>query len=68
MTHDPRIALLSDYRIVMQNGCIRQVLSTDENERRLSVQVNRLDDALSALREKLRQGKRLTAEDLKEVA
>jgi ABC-type lipoprotein export system ATPase subunit len=68
VTHDPRIALLSDYRIVMQAGCIRQVLSTDEAERRLSVQVNRLDDALSALREKLRQGKRLTAEDLKEVA
>jgi ABC-type lipoprotein export system ATPase subunit len=68
VTHDPRIALLSDYRIVMQNGCIRQVLSTDEDERRLSVHVNRLDDALSALREKLRQGKRLTADDLKEVA
>lgn len=68
VTHDPRIALLSDYRIVMQGGCIREVLSTDEDERRLSVHVNRLDDALSALREKLRQGRRLTAEDLKEVA
>lgn len=68
VTHDPRIALLSDYRIVMQGGSIRQVLSTDEDERRLSVRVNRLDDALSALREKLRQGQRLTARDLKEVA
>jgi ABC-type lipoprotein export system ATPase subunit len=68
VTHDPRIALLSDYRIVMQNGSIRQVLSTDDDERRLSVHVNRLDDALSALREKLRQGRRLTADDLKEVA
>jgi ABC-type lipoprotein export system ATPase subunit len=68
VTHDPRIALLSDYRIVMQSGSIRQVLSTDDAERLLSVRVNRLDDALSSLREKLRQGNRLTAEDLKEVA
>jgi ABC-type Fe3+/spermidine/putrescine transport system ATPase subunit len=34
----------------------------------LSVNVNRLDDALSALREKLRQGLRLTANELQEVA
>ena len=27
VTHDPRIALLSDFRIVMQGGCVTQVLS-----------------------------------------
>ena len=64
VTHDPRIALLSDFRVVMQGGCITQVLSTSEEERGVSVHVNRLDDALSALREKLRQGKRLTTSDL----
>src|SRR5512135_1847364 len=34
VTHDPRIALLSDYRIVMQGGRITQVLHTDEAERK----------------------------------
>jgi len=68
VTHDPRIALLSDFRIVMKGGCITRVLHTSEDERSVSVHVNRLDDALSSLREKLRQGQRLNAEELKEVA
>ena len=68
VTHDPRIALLSDFRIVMQGGCVTQVLSTNDEERAVSVHVNRLDDALSALREKLRQGLRLNVEELQEVA
>jgi ABC-type proline/glycine betaine transport system ATPase subunit len=62
VTHDPRIALLSDFRIVMQGGRVTQVLSTSEEERDVSAHVNRLDDALSALREKLRMGLRLTRE------
>ncbi len=73
VTHDPRIALLSDFRVVMQNGRITRVLSTSNEERSVSAHVNRLDDALSLLRERLRQGLRLSAQDtilpeLKEVA
>lgn len=64
ITHDPRIALLSDFRIVMQGGGITRVLSTTEEERAVSIHVNRLDDTLSLLREKLRLGKRLSADDL----
>jgi ABC-type lipoprotein export system ATPase subunit len=67
VTHDPRIALLSDFRIVMQGGGITGVLSTSDDERGVSVHVNRLDDALSALREKLRQGLRLSASELSEL-
>ena len=47
----------------MQNGRITKVLSTTEEERGVSLHVNRLDDALSALREKLRHGQRLTVAD-----
>ncbi len=68
VTHDPRIALLSDFRIVMRGGSIIKVLTTSEEERSVSVRVNRLDDALSSLRDKLRHGLRLTAEELREVA
>jgi ABC-type lipoprotein export system ATPase subunit len=68
VTHDPRIALLSDFRIVMRAGSITNVLATSDEERSVSVRVNRLDDALSGLRDKLRHGHRLTAEELLEVA
>jgi ABC-type lipoprotein export system ATPase subunit len=67
VTHDPRIALLSDFRIVMQGGRVTQVLTTSEDERGVSSHVNRLDDALSALREKLRMGLRLNAGELGEL-
>jgi ABC-type lipoprotein export system ATPase subunit len=59
VTHDPRITLLSDYRIVMREGEITKVLHTDAGERRLSVQVTRLDDFLSRLRDRIRMGERL---------
>ena len=68
VTHDPRIALLSDFRIVMERGSITQVLDTSDEERAVSVYVNRLDDSLSMLRDRLRQGLRLTDEELLEVA
>jgi ABC-type lipoprotein export system ATPase subunit len=64
VTHDPRIALLSDYRIVMRSGTITQVLRTDEAERQVAARVSRLDDLLSGLRERLRQGERVTPREL----
>ncbi len=68
VTHDPWIALLSDFRIVMQAGRILDVLSTSEDERTLSVHVHRLDDVICRLREKLRQGHRLTGKELQEIS
>lgn len=60
VTHDPRIALLSDYRIVMQAGMIVDVLHTDDAERVYAREVSKLDDALCILRDKIRNGERLT--------
>ncbi|MGO8899032.1 MAG: ATP-binding cassette domain-containing protein [Isosphaeraceae bacterium] len=68
VTHDPRIALLSDFRIVMQGGRVTRLLQTDDVEKRLSIKVSKLDDALSRLREKLRQGLQLSEHELEEVA
>jgi ABC-type lipoprotein export system ATPase subunit len=68
VTHDPRIALLSDYRIVMQRGRITQVLHTDAEERKLASVVSHLDDVLSSLRDKIRSGERLTSLELEGVA
>ena len=50
VTHDPRIALLSDFRIVMQGGCDRQgALAPARRSAACRSHVNRLDDALSGL-------------------
>lgn len=68
VTHDPRIALLSDFRIIMQNGSMMKVLHTDAHEERLGVKVRALDDRLSRLREKIRLGERLAANELEGIA
>lgn len=61
VTHDPYIALLSDFRIVMRNGSMEKVIRTDPEERRLCEEVRKMDDLLSGLRENIRDGKRLTS-------
>jgi ABC-type lipoprotein export system ATPase subunit len=68
VTHDPRIVLLSDYRIVMQEGRIAAVLRTDATEQALTPAVNRLDDMLSRLRNKIRRGERVTPMELEGLA
>ncbi|RPI93131.1 MAG: ATP-binding cassette domain-containing protein [Chloroflexi bacterium] len=68
VTHDPRIALLSDYRIVLQGGSVTRVLYTNEEERIFSHKVSKLDDLLSAMRDKIRFGERLTAHELEGLA
>lgn len=68
VTHDPRIALLSDYRIVMQGGSITGVLRTNEEEKLFSTKVSKLDDLLSAMRDKIRLGERLTSHELEGIA
>lgn len=64
VTHDPRIALLSDYRIVMEEGRVKSVIHTTEEERECCVTVSQLDDLLAHLREKLRLGSTLKLSDM----
>jgi ABC-type lipoprotein export system ATPase subunit len=68
VTHDPRIALLSDYRVIMREGRIADVLTKNDAELALTPAVNRLDDMLSGLREKIRRGERVTARELEGLA
>jgi ABC-type lipoprotein export system ATPase subunit len=68
VTHDPRIALLSDFRIVMREGSVTQVLRTNDEERHFSVKVSKLDDILSRLRDQIRLGERLTGAELEGLA
>ncbi len=68
VTHDPRIALLSDFRIVMQGGSVTKVLTTNEEERVFSIKVSKLDDLLSSMRDKIRLGERLTTHEFEGLA
>jgi ABC-type lipoprotein export system ATPase subunit len=56
VTHDPRIALLSDFRIVMKNGAMQKILKTDSDEKKVMEEIKKLDDLLQNLRNKLRSG------------
>lgn len=64
VTHDPRIALLSDYRIVMKCGAMQKVLATTDDERKVVEDIKKLDDLLLEFRGKIRIGEQLARSDL----
>lgn len=64
VTHDPRIALLSDYRIVMGQGAMRQIIHTDSSEKRMAGEIGKIDDLLLDFRNILRAGGRLGPRDM----
>lgn len=67
VTHDPRIALLSDFRVIMKEGGIAGVLQTDHTEKKFSEQIARLDDMLGSLRDIIRKGERLTTDAMEGI-
>ncbi len=64
VTHDPRIALLSDFRIVMRQGGMDKLIYRDETERAVAEGIKQIDDLLLFFRGQLRNGERLGEEAL----
>ncbi len=64
VTHDPGIALLSDYRVVMKGGAMQAVIATNADERLVAERIMNLDAVLFSLRDRIRNGERLGADDL----
>jgi len=62
-THDPRIALLSDYRIVMENGGMKKIIVGDRDEQEVAREISKLDDVLLHFRDRIRQGEHLTSHE-----
>jgi len=60
VTHDPRITLLSDFRIVMRNGTMHKVITTGREERRVVEEIKKMDDLLLEFRARIRDGSLLT--------
>jgi ABC-type lipoprotein export system ATPase subunit len=59
VTHDPRIALLSDYRIVLANGAMQRLIVTEGEEREVGDEIRKLDDIMLGFRERLWRGERI---------
>ncbi len=60
VTHDPRVVLLSDWRLVMKNGAMEKVIYPDAGEKIASEHIRKLDDLILELRRLIRQGDRLS--------
>ena len=56
VTHDPRIALLSDLRVVMRGGAMQKVIVKDPRERRVADALSHMDDIIAEYRARIREG------------
>jgi len=67
VTHDPRIALLSDFRVVMKNGAMQKLIRTNEEERKAAFELKKIDDVLLEFRGLIRSGEHVTASLLQQL-
>ena len=64
VTHDPRIALLSDFRIVMSNGAMQKVIYSNGEEKKAADKIKKLDDIYAECRRKIRLGEVISEHDI----
>jgi ABC-type lipoprotein export system ATPase subunit len=65
VTHDPVLALMTDKRIVMRNGGMEKVVGTTPSEKEISRKLNKIDELMLSLREKVRNGE--VIEDIEDI-
>lgn len=58
-THDPSLALMASKRIVIKNGGIHQVIITDDEEKGILEELEKIDEMIHGMRTKLREGSKL---------
>ena len=68
VTHDPTIALLSDFRIVMKNGAMQKLVYSNEDERIAANELKRMDDVILHFRGIIRAGEELNVSHLEQLA
>jgi ABC-type lipoprotein export system ATPase subunit len=67
VTHEPYISLMSDFRLVMRDGAMIELLKTTEEEQALLERLTTIEHYRSRLREKIREGEHLTIHEMEEV-
>ncbi|MEI7597178.1 MAG: ATP-binding cassette domain-containing protein [Bacteroidota bacterium] len=60
VTHDSRIALLSDFRIVMKAGSMQKIIYTGTEERAAALELKKIDDVMLEFRTLIRAGEEVT--------
>ncbi|MEI7726712.1 MAG: ATP-binding cassette domain-containing protein [Bacteroidota bacterium] len=60
VTHDPCIALMSDFRIVMKNGAMQRLIHTQPEEKKVVGKMKQIDDMMLDFRQIIRSGEELT--------
>lgn len=58
-THDPTLALIADKRIVIKNGGIASIIETNDEEKRILSELEKIDSYIQSMRTSLRQGEAL---------
>ncbi len=58
-THDPLLCLMADSRIVIENGGIKDIIKTTDEEKDYHNKLEELDNIISAVRTKLRKGEKI---------
>lgn len=66
VTHDPRIALLSDFRIVIKAGSMQKLICTNQEERLAAKELKKLDDIVLNFRGLIRAGEEISEVILRE--
>ncbi|MEJ5165641.1 MAG: ATP-binding cassette domain-containing protein [Thermoanaerobaculia bacterium] len=64
VTHDPFIALMSKYRIVMKNGRVVKIVPSDKEEKEAWEKLNRIDCFLNKIRESIRNGSKIYLKEM----
>ena len=59
VTHDPTIALLSDFRIVMKNGAMQKFITSNLVEKETAIKLRKIDDIILHYRGMIRSGEEL---------
>ena len=66
-THDPTLALMADKRIIIKNGGIDKIIETNNEEKKMLVELEKIDSTINILRNNLRKGEILCMKDVQEV-
>lgn len=59
-THDPTLALMANKRIIIKNGGIDKIIETSEEEKKILVKLEEMDNIIQKMRGDLRKGEILT--------
>ena len=60
VTHDPHIALLSDFRIIMRNGSMEKLVCTNPEERKVAGELGKIDNIMLTFRTLIRNGEEIS--------